>query len=727
MKVFRNSILLFIFALIAYGIPAQAQVVQDPTTWTYELKKISGDKYKAIFHVKLTAGWHIWSLKPGGDGLQIPPSFTFEPNKAVKTQGAVKESGKKITGVMDGVDGAVSRFENKVDYEQLLTVTANTTLKGKLEYQVCNEQMCLPPKKKPFSFEIKDAAKTTAADSPKTAAAAQPVADTAGQSMHMATTDAHAGSHTDTTANTATSTAPAANAKADAVKLKEQIPGSQSNLILLLEGIGAGIISVLTPCVFAMLPMTVSFFLKRSKDRKTGIKIALQYSLSIVLIFTAIGALFALFLKQDTLHAFSTNWIVNLIFALVFIVFGISFFGAFEITLPSSWATKMDTKANTRNFAGIFFMALTLVIVSFSCTGPFISFMLKLMDNGRKIGPLIGFLGYGVGLALPFALFAIFPSLLNTLGKQGGWLNVVKVTFGFIEVALALKFLSNADAQKGWRLLDREIFLAIWIALSFLLGGYLLGAFRFSHDSEMPKNDWGLPYLKVPRFLFAVSAFVFAIYMIPGMWGAPLKALGGLLPSYNTLDLPKSGAGNTSTAGAASTVGGQDSVRPVKFVDKMERFEPEVVVTNQMTVFFDYAEALAASKKLHKPVMIDFTGINCANCRKAEAELWSNAAVMPTLKRDFIIASLYCDANSVDLPKEDQYFAKSLDGNATTLGEKNQDLEISAFGANSLPTYFFVDEAGTKLYDKGTTYATSLADFIQALDIAKAKYKATHP
>ena len=512
MSYFR-SVLLVLLASFSVSM-LHAQVPKDPTTWKFEAKKVGDGKYNIIAHLSLAEHWHIYSLDPKGDGLEIPPKMTFDQNPLAKPAGAMKEAGKKITGAMDGVDGIVSYFMGNVTYTQSFLVKGNTTIHGTFAYQVCDDHMCLPTKNKKFTLEITDAGvvATTTDTASKIATTAVPPTDTAaGKGSTAAAPVAAAPVSKDTAAK------PAAG--------KDDI-GLQSNGMLFAEGMGFGLASVITPCVFAMLPMTVSFFLKRSKDRKTGIKIALQYSLSIILIFTAIGALFAVFFKPDDLHAFSTHWIVNLFFFVVFIAFGLSFLGAFEINLPSSWATKMDSKANTKNLAGIFFMALTLVIVSFSCTGPFISSMISLMGKGGKVGPLIGFFGFGLGLALPFSLFAIFPSLLNELGKSGGWLNVVKVTFGFVELALALKFLSNADLQKGWRLLDREIFVAMWVGLSFLLAMYLLGVFRFSHDSEMPKNDWGLPYLKVPRFIFAAAAVIFGFYMLPGMWGCAPERFG---------------------------------------------------------------------------------------------------------------------------------------------------------------------------------------------------------
>lgn len=711
MNILRSLVLLILAAFSS--LEMEAQITKDPTTWTYQAKKLTGNKYKIIVNTTLTPGWHIWSLQPGGDGLQVAPEIKIDKNSAVKLNGSVKESGKKITGPMDGVDGIVNYFEKKVTYEQEVTVSANTRITGSYMYQVCNDRMCLPPSTKKFSVEITDAVAGAATTVDSTAqAVAAPVA-----------TDGTAANAAETLATTPGNVTPVVATSAPADAKPEAKVSSQGNGLLFLEGFGFGLASVITPCVFAMLPMTVSFFLKRSKDRKTGVRIALQYSLSIIFIFTAIGGLIAVFFKPDTLHAFSTNWIVNLFFFLVFVAFGVSFLGAFEINLPSSWATKMDSKANTRNFLGIFFMALTLVIVSFSCTGPFISSMITLMGQGGKAGPLIGFFGFGLGLALPFSLFALFPSLLNELGKQGGWLNVVKVTFGFVELALALKFLSNADLQMGWRLLDREIFIAIWIALSFLLGFYLLGVFRFSHDSEMPKNDWGLPYLKVPRFVFAAIAIIFAFYLLPGMWGAPLNGMGAFVPPMGTQDFILGRETGSSGGGEAHSGG----VQPVKYVDEMKRNEPPVVVKYNMTVFFDYQEALAASAKEKKPVLLDFTGINCANCRKMETSVWSQPAVMQRLKNDFILASLYCDANAVELPKEEQYFSKALDLQVTTLGEKCQDIEIAQFGTNGLPTYFFVDEKGTKLIAKGITYPTSADEFIKLMDEAKAKYKESHP
>jgi thiol:disulfide interchange protein len=718
MKHMPRSLRLFFFSAFALmlGFAASAQVIQDPTSWTYEAKKLKDSTYELIFRLKLEEGWHIWALEPGGDGLQFPPSFSFDKNERVQLKGKIKEQGKSVTGEMEGVDGIVTYFHGQVVYRQQAVVRGNTTIKGSHQYQVCTDMMCLPPKTKSFSIAITDAGDLNDAG-------VDVGASSTGEEGADADTTAAAGDE-------AEALVPATDGSAGSGQEPENpgpaAGGAMSNLALFLSGMGNGLLSVITPCVFAMLPMTVSFFLKRSKDRKTGIKIAIQYSLSIIFIFTFIGGLLSAFFGPDALHAFSTNGIVNLIFFIIFLIFGISFLGAFEINLPSSWATKLDSKANTRNFIGIFFMALTLVIVSFSCTVPFIGNLVVTIQNGGKIGPLLGFFGFGLGLALPFTLFAIFPSLLQELGKSGGWLNAVKVTFGFVELALALKFLSNADLQYGWRLLDRDIFIAVWMTLSFVLGFYLLGFIRFSHDSELPKNDWGLPYLTVPRLFFAISAFVFGFYLLPGMWGAPLNGMGAFVPPMGTHDFVlASNAGHLSAAESAAAR--PDHVRPRKYVDRMKMYEPAAVLNFHLDTYYEYEEALAASKALKKPVMLDFTGINCANCRKFEAEVWSKPEVLLRMKNDFIIASLFADVQSVKLPEEEQHYSEALGTRVTTLGDRNVELQVTKFNSNTQPYYFFVDENGVMLADKGVSYPMSPDAFVEHLEKVKKRYRELHP
>lgn len=702
-----------ILILLAGGNISAQGVVKDPTKWSYEVKKTGDNKYRLIFHCILTKPeFHIYGLNPGKDPTPIPATFSFQSSAAYKTVGKMQETGKLISEDLSDIGmGIIYYYKGKVDFSQDVVVTGNTTITGTHNYQVCNDQMCLPQKEPlPFSFKIADA-KGVAADSANK--------DT---TIIVAAPPVQPGSTLPTSDSTDQKLRP--DDRKSTKKLLSEM--QMSPIILFFTGLGNGLVSVITPCVFAMLPMTVSFFLKRSKDRRSGIKIALQYSLNIVLIFTVIGGVLSLLFGADALHAFSTNWIVNLVFFVIFLVFGISFLGAFEINLPSSWATKLDSKANTQSFLGIFFMALTLVVVSFSCTGAFIGNLLGAMSQGGKLGPLTGFFGYGVGLALPFALFAIFPGMLNELGKSGGWLNAVKVTFGFIELALAMKFLSNVDLDRGWRLLDREIFVAIWAVLSFALGLYLLGVIRFSHDSDLPKNDWGLPYLKVPRLLLAISALVFTIYLLPGMWGAPLKAMGAFVPPMGTHDfivLNGNNAGVVNTANVAA--GGHSESR--KYASRMKMYEPDAVLKGGFDVYYDYDEALAVSKKLGKPVMLDFTGIQCVNCRKFESEVWSNSEVMKRMKNDFIIASLFTDARNVPIEGEAKRHSEVIGKDITSLGDKNVDIQISQFNTNRQPVYYFVDASGRKLADNGVGYPTAPSDFVTHLDAVKARYKQLHP
>lgn len=488
---------------------------------------------------------------------------------------------------------------------------------------------------------------------------------------------------------------------------------------IFLAAFGGGLLALLTPCVYSMIPVTVSFFTKRSKNKVEGKKNAVLYALSIITIFTLLGFLITVIFGPAALNNLATNWIANLVFFVIFLVFGISFLGAFDIALPSSWSTKADAKAGMSSFLGIFFMALTLVLVSFSCTGPIIGNLLVLAAKGSYWGPLTGMFGFSLALALPFALFAFFPSKLNVLGKAGGWLNAIKVTLGFLELALALKFLSNADLSKGWRLLDREIFIALWVVIFMILGIYLLGKLKFHHDDELPKNDFGLPYLTVTRLFFAIAAFSFAVYMIPGMWGAPLKGISAFVPPMGTQDFTSSSAGNTQHKDDEEG----KLPHPVKYAATMKIYEPEVVTKYGMVTYFDYQEALQVAKKLHKPLMLDFTGINCVNCRKMEGQVWSDAEVMKRLKEDFVIVSLYVDVQNIDLPESEHYFSKALGKKIETLGDKNADMQVTQFGANSQPYYFFLDGNEKRLIQDGYGYDPDIQKFINHLEKAKSAFK----
>lgn len=498
-----------------------------------------------------------------------------------------------------------------------------------------------------------------------------------------------------------------------------------SLLWIFLTAFGGGLLALLTPCVYSMIPVTVSFFTKRSKTRAEGIRNAVYYSASIVIIFTLLGFLITLIFGPAALNNLATNWVANLVFFALFLLFGISFLGAFEITLPASWSTKADRKAGTGNFLGIFFMALTLAVVSFSCTGPIIGNLLVLAAKGSYWGPLTGMFGFSLALALPFALFAFFPSKLNVLGKAGGWLNAVKVTLGFLELALALKFLSNADLAKGWRILDREVFISAWIVIFALLGIYLLGKLKLHHDDELPKNDFGQPSLSVTRLFLAMGALIFAVYMVPGLWGAPLKGISAFVPPMGTQDFTASAAHSTAALYGSGGVQQDGPPPPKKYYEQMKIYEPEVVTKYGMVTYFDYNEALEVARRLKKPLMLDFTGINCVNCRKMEGQVWSDPKVMQRLKDDFVIVSLYVDVHNVELPEGEQFFSKALDKQVETLGDKNADMQVTTYGANTQPYYFFLNADEKRLVPEGYGYDPDINKFVELLDEVKEAYHKT--
>jgi thiol:disulfide interchange protein len=697
MKALR-AIPLFILCLLAAS-GMSAQIIADPTTWTVEAKKKQGNEYEIVFNLSLKDGWHIWSLKPGGDGLQLPPSFEFKKNAALKLSGTVQEKGHVTTGPMDGVDGIVNYYHGKVTYTQNATIANNTKLSGTYTYQVCDDAQCLAPKTIDFSVTVTDAGGAMADTSLAVAEDTTVLKDTTAiaASPSAGTTDTTGKS---TTSNGLTPAAP-----------------TNSLLSLFLLSLGGGIIAIFTPCIFSMIPITVSFFTKRSKTRAQGIRNAIYYSLSIIVIFTILGVLVSAIFGSAALNTLSTDWRANLFFFVLIVIFAISFLGAFEITLPSSWTNVTDSRAGVGSFMGIFFMALTLVIVSFSCTGPIVGTLLVEASKGGIAGPAVGMFGFSIGLALPFALFAVFPGMLNKMASSGGWLNQVKVVLGFVELMLALKFLSNADLAMGWRLLDREIFIALWIVLSIMLGIYLLGKLKLSHDDAPPKNIYGQEYVSIFKLFLAMVSFIFAVYLLPGMWGAPLNGMSAFLPPPGTFD---SFGGGGAAAEHADNIGG---IRPVKYVKELKPNEPDVVKKLGLVTFFDYDEALAASKILKRPVMLDFTGLNCVNCRKMEGQVWSDPEVGRRLKEDFIVASLYCDFNRIKLPESEQYYSEILHMKVVSVGNKISDLQATKFGANSQPFYFFVDENGTKLIDSGYSYSPNIQKFIDHLDKVKENYK----
>ena len=494
-------------------------------------------------------------------------------------------------------------------------------------------------------------------------------------------------------------------------------PVHSSLFKIFADGLGWGFISVLQPCLYAMFPVTVSFFLKRSNNRAHGIKNATLYSISIIFIFTLLGLLVTVIFGPTFLYKVASSAGFNIFVFLLFVFFGISFLGAFEITLPSAWTNKADSKANLNSYSGIFFMALTLVLVSFSCTAPFIGNILVDVSREKlQLAPLFGFLGFSIAIALPFAFFAFFPGLLNKIAKSGGWLNALKVSFGFIELAMALKFLSNADLAYHWRLLDRDVFLAIWIILFGLLGVYLLGSLKLKHDDHLPANDYGHPFVPVPRLFFAIAALAFTVYMIPGLFGAPLNGISGWLPENKTqeFNLEKLIRNNNRTqTDTTSSTSSLPEIFPKKYTDILQSEIPGV------KAFFDFDEAVAAAKQMKRPIMLDFTGHSCANCRKMESEVLSKPEVSQVLAKDIIITSLYVDEKR-SLPDNEKYTSKFDGSKISTVGNRNLDFEATIANSNAQPLYIFVDQEG-KIIQNAGGFDPDIARFLKILHDVKAE------
>ena len=651
--------------LYFFGNTAQAQ---NPVQFSFA-QEPTGNGVLLKIKALVPQGRELFSIKKISDEVPIHTQVTFDSSTAYKLQDTLLEKGPAQTGTEPDFDNAtVTYFTDSVEWQQLLQLngTDSTIVRGKIAYFVKNNG-AFNNYEEPFSIKIGK---------------------------------------------------PVNSQEAPALKSNDDLEGRSLSYIFLISFLG-GFIALITPCVFSMIPVTVGFFTKRSKSREQGIRNALYYSVSIIVIFTLLGFLITLIFGPAALNKLATNWIANLIFFLVFLIFGISFLGAFDIQLPASWQTAADSKANSQSFTGIFFMALTLALVSFSCTGPIIGNLIVLASKGSFFGPLVGMFGFSLALALPFTLFALFPQWLNNLGKAGGWLNSVKVTLGFLELALALKFLSNADLAMGWRLLDRDIFLCLWIALFGLLGFYLLGKIKFHHDSELPANDFGLPFVSIPRLFFAIASFAFMIYMVPGLWGAPLKGISAFLPPYGTQDYTTTGNAQART----SHNGPASAIAPVKYVKELGPYEPEVVKKFGLVTFFDYEEALAASRAEKKPLMLDFTGINCINCRKMEAQVWSHPEVMKRLKENFVIASLYTDVQNIPLPENEVFYSNELATEVNTVGEKFSHLQVSRYGVLAQPYYFFLDGKEQKLAADGYPYDPDVPKFIQHLDNVVAEYK----
>ena len=652
MNLVKNIFLTLAVALTSLSAIAQPQLL-DPVAWSTSVEQIGDGEYRIDFKASVAEGWHMYDLGPY-EGGPAATTFTFDPVEGYELVGGVTANRESTREMNDIFEMVIGHYEGEVTFSQVIK-TEGTTVQVVADWMACNDENCITGDKE-FSIKVGTPAAVT-----------------------EATVDAAA----------ATS------------------GGSIWGFIL--SAMGWALIALLTPCVFPMIPMTVSFFLKGSGSVAKGRFRALMYGLFIVVLYTVpIGVIIFLTwliggdaVTADIFNWLSTHWLPNILFFVVFMVFAASFFGAFEIVLPEKLVNNSDAKADKGGLVGIFFMALTLVLVSFSCTGPIIGSALIQSTSGEVWTPIITMFAFSVVFALPFTLFALFPSWLKQLPKSGGWLNSVKVVLGFVELALGMKFLSVADQTYRWGLLDREVYLAIWIAIFSLLGLYLLGKLKFKHDSDMP-------YLSVTRLVMSIIVFSFVVYMIPGMWGAPLKALSGYLPPVQTQDF-------VMTAGAAPAAASEATPQSgVKYGDVLE-------LPHGLEGFFDLEEAEAYAKKVNKPLFIDFTGHGCVNCREMEARVWSDSRVLDILRNEYVIVALYAD----DKLKVDEADWVTTDTGKVlkTLGKINSHYALTTYGVNAQPYYVLQGNAGTPMVaPRG--YDLDVQGFIDFLQSGVDAYKA---
>jgi len=632
---------IIILLILILGFNAKAQIL-DPIKWSTSVEKISDSQYDLVVTAKLDNKWHLYSQYLANDDGPIATTFSFKDSlNTYQLIGKTRE-GKGHTLHDKVFDMVIKFFEKEAVFKQRINLLTDKklVLNESVYSMVCDDANCLPPTDVDLTFTVQGKAGKFLKDT-----------------------------------NLKNDVAQNQNKK-EVVKEETAPTKSKKGLwgiffIAFLSGFAA----LLTPCVFPMIPMTVSFFTKQSKTKAAGIKNALIYGLAIVVIYVFLGFAVTWIFGADALNALSTNVWFNLIFFILLVVFAVSFLGAFEIMLPNSWANKVDAKADKGGLFGIFFMALALAIVSFSCTGPIVgSVLVVAASSGFGIAPVVSMLGFSLALALPFTLFAAFPGWLNSLPKSGGWLNTVKVFLGFLELAFAFKFLSNADLVLDMHLLERETFIAIWIAIFGVLAFYLFGKIKLPHDSD-------LPHLSVGRLSIALVVLTFTIYLIPGLWGAPLKLISGFPPPMTYSESPH-GVGFTKLGGGTAQL--------------TELPEGAEYGPHDIPVFLDYDTGMAYAKKVGKPVMLDFTGKACVNCRKMEERVWSDPRVLNILTNKVVLISLYVDFQ-VDLPKEKQYISKSTGKKIRTIGNKWSDFQITKYKANAQPYYVLIDNKGENL------------------------------
>ncbi len=707
-KIFFSLLTLLIFSI---GVNAQKVT---PAKWSWVLSKPNpavGETVDIIFTLKMDKSWHHYASDFSPNVGPIVSTIKLKNSDSFEAVGGLK-SIKSIKKHDDIFDGDVAYFEGKGEMRQsVMILKENPVIEGTYDGQVCSDVtgQCVPVKGA-FKLEVKSGATTDAAAKKKTEdelkAEAEKASTTNTESTQQEEKAVPTTAVTENVADSAKESVSVPVAVSDSsatissTEPTEEKPKEESILTFFLIALGVGLATCLTPCVYPLIPMTVSFFIKQ----KNGVGKAFIYGASIIGIYVLFGTVIAATLGQAAPNFISTHWFPNLLFFTIFIIFGLSFLGLFEIQLPSNFVNNVDAQSDRGGFIGIFFMAFTLALVSFSCTGPFVGTLLGLGAAGHFTKPIIGMFGFGLGLASPFVLLALSPSLLKKIPKSGGWMNTIKVFFGFLELALALKFFSTVDQTYHWRILDREIFLAIWIATFTLMGLHLLGKFLMPHDDKVEK-------LSVGRLMVALSVFSFVVYLIPGLFGAPLKALSGLLPPTETQDFVL-----TRSSGEVAESTNPDFPKTVKYSSFLK-------LPHGIQGFFDYKDAVAYAQKVNKPIFIDFTGHGCVNCRKMEASVWSDPEVLKRLKNDYVVVALYVD-DKTELPKNEWFTSKDDGLEKTTLGDQNLDFEITHFNANAQPYYCLVNpNEDAKPLIAPRAFDQDIKKFIEFLDAGKAKFE----
>lgn len=602
--------------------------IDNPVHWTFTAAPAGDNKVEISATAQIDEGWHLYSqfLKEGGP---VPTSFQFDNAESYHLVDGVTESPAATSGYDSTFEMTILYHEKSVTFKQLITYTDPAAqIKGQVHYMVCSGQKCLPPTDVDFEVAV------------------------------------------DATVSHAANTAQVQKDNAPADKQSPVNDSGSSILSIFLAGFLGGLAAFFLPCIYPMVPLTVSFFTKQSKTRRQGIRAAIIYGCSIIVIYVGLGLLITAVFGASALNEASSSAVFNLLFFTILVVFALSFLGAFEITLPSVFVNSIDQKSGKGGWIGLFFMAFALALVSFSCTGPLIGTLLvEAVSKGSYLGPATGMFGFSLALALPFTLFAIFPSWLKSLPKSGGWLNSVKVTLGLLELALAFKYLTNVDLAYHWGLLSRDLFLVIWIIIFGVLAFYLLGKIRLSHDSEVKT-------LSIPRLLLSMLALAFTVYLIPGLFGAPLKGISGWLPPQQTQQFTL-GAANADKPAGSST----------------HKYAGLFHAPENIDAFYDYDEGMAYAKKMHKPVLLDFTGWSCTNCRKMEAAVWSDPEVLKRLKEDYVLISLYVD-DRTSLSNTEKYVSKVSSKSINTIGQKWSDLQQERFNTNAQPFYVILDPDG---------------------------------